>query len=43
VLVEELGPQYEACNIFYPRELLEALGGCSSSAGALGARAAARG
>jgi GT2 family glycosyltransferase len=25
--VERLGPQYETCNIFYPRELLEALGG----------------
>lgn len=27
VTVESLGPQYEACNIFYPRELLERLGG----------------
>ena len=27
VLVDSLGPQYEACNIFYPRELLEALDG----------------
>jgi GT2 family glycosyltransferase len=25
--VERLGPQYETCNIFYPRELLERLGG----------------
>lgn len=27
VLVDSLGPQYEACNIFYPRETLESLGG----------------
>jgi glycosyltransferase involved in cell wall biosynthesis len=27
VQVEHLGPQYETCNIFYPRELLERLGG----------------
>jgi GT2 family glycosyltransferase len=27
VAVERLGPQYETCNIFYPRELLERLGG----------------
>lgn len=27
VRVERLGPQYETCNIFYPRELLECLGG----------------
>jgi GT2 family glycosyltransferase len=27
VLVDSLGPQYEACNIFYPRELLQSLGG----------------
>ena len=27
VCVDTLGPQYEACNIFYPRELLDALGG----------------
>ena len=27
VHVERLGPQYETCNIFYPRELLERLGG----------------
>jgi glycosyltransferase involved in cell wall biosynthesis len=35
VLVETLGPQYEACNIFYPRELLEALGGFDERYGAL--------
>lgn len=27
VTVDGLGPQYETCNIFYPRHLLEALGG----------------
>ncbi|HWC87190.1 MAG TPA: glycosyltransferase [Solirubrobacteraceae bacterium] len=27
IRVEALGPQYETCNIFYPRALLEALGG----------------
>jgi GT2 family glycosyltransferase len=27
VHVDSLGPQYETCNIFYPRELLERLGG----------------
>jgi GT2 family glycosyltransferase len=27
VRIERLGPQYETCNIFYPRELLETLGG----------------
>jgi hypothetical protein len=27
VRVESLGPQYETCNIFYPRALLESLGG----------------
>jgi GT2 family glycosyltransferase len=35
VLVETLGPQYEACNIFYPRELLEALGGFDERYGKL--------
>ena len=35
VRVETLGPQYEACNIFYPRELLEALGGFDERFGAL--------
>jgi GT2 family glycosyltransferase len=25
--VEQLGPRYETCNMFYPRELLESLGG----------------
>jgi GT2 family glycosyltransferase len=35
VLVDTLGPQYEACNIFYPRELLEALGGFDERYGAL--------
>jgi GT2 family glycosyltransferase len=35
VLVDSLGPQYEACNIFYPRELLEALGGFDERFGAL--------
>jgi glycosyltransferase involved in cell wall biosynthesis len=27
VAVDTLGPQYEACNVFYPRALLERLGG----------------
>src|SRR5947209_2610430 len=27
VAVDSLGPQYQACNIFYPRALLETLGG----------------
>jgi GT2 family glycosyltransferase len=27
IRVERLGPQYETCNIFYPRALLESLGG----------------
>jgi glycosyltransferase involved in cell wall biosynthesis len=27
IRVERLGPHYETCNIFYPRELLEVLGG----------------
>ncbi len=27
VRIERLGPQYETCNIFYPREILESLGG----------------
>ncbi len=27
VRIERLGPQYETCNIFYPREALESLGG----------------
>jgi glycosyltransferase involved in cell wall biosynthesis len=27
IRVERLGPQYETCNIFYPRALLETLGG----------------
>jgi glycosyltransferase involved in cell wall biosynthesis len=27
IRVERLGPQYETCNIFYPRAVLEALGG----------------
>jgi glycosyltransferase involved in cell wall biosynthesis len=27
VRVDSLGPQYETCNIFYPRDLLERLGG----------------
>jgi glycosyltransferase involved in cell wall biosynthesis len=27
IRVDSLGPQYETCNMFYPRELLEALGG----------------
>jgi glycosyltransferase involved in cell wall biosynthesis len=35
VLVESLGPQYEACNIFYPRELLEELGGFDERFGPL--------
>jgi GT2 family glycosyltransferase len=35
VRVESLGPQYEACNIFYPRELLESLGGFDEGFGAL--------
>jgi GT2 family glycosyltransferase len=35
VRVESLGPQYEACNIFYPRELLETLGGFDERFGVL--------
>jgi glycosyltransferase involved in cell wall biosynthesis len=35
VRVDSLGPQYEACNIFYPRELLEALGGFDERFGTL--------
>ena len=35
VTVDSLGPQYEACNIFYPRELLEALGGFDERYGEL--------
>jgi GT2 family glycosyltransferase len=27
ISIERLGPLYETCNVFYPRELLEALGG----------------
>lgn len=27
VRIDRLGPQYETCNIFYPRQLLESLGG----------------
>jgi glycosyltransferase involved in cell wall biosynthesis len=27
VVVQRLGPSYETCNVFYPRELLELLGG----------------
>jgi GT2 family glycosyltransferase len=35
VTIERLGPQYETCNIFYPRDLLEALGGFDESFGVL--------
>jgi glycosyltransferase involved in cell wall biosynthesis len=35
VRVERLGPQYETCNIFYPRELLERLGGLDEGFGLL--------
>ncbi len=35
VRIEELGPQYETCNIAYPRALLESLGGFDESFGAL--------
>lgn len=34
VRVDRLGPQYETCNIFYPRELLRALGGFDELFGA---------
>lgn len=33
VRIERLGPQYETCNIFYPRAVLEALGGFDESFG----------
>jgi GT2 family glycosyltransferase len=33
IRVERLGPQYEACNIFYPRELLERVGGFDEAFG----------
>ncbi len=33
VRVEQLGPQYETCNVFYPRELLERLGGLDEGFG----------
>jgi hypothetical protein len=33
VRVQSLGPQYETCNIFYPRESLESLGGFDESFG----------
>jgi glycosyltransferase involved in cell wall biosynthesis len=33
VTIERLGPQFETCNIFYPRQLLEALGGFDESFG----------
>ena len=33
VTVETLGPQYQACNIFYPRALLERIGGFDESFG----------
>ncbi len=33
VSVDAAGPQYATCNIFYPRELLEALGGFDESFG----------
>jgi glycosyltransferase involved in cell wall biosynthesis len=33
VRVERLGPQYETCNIFYPRAVLESLGGFDESFG----------
>jgi len=33
--IEDLGPQYETCNIFYPRAILESLGGFDESFGPL--------
>jgi GT2 family glycosyltransferase len=33
ISVDALGPQYEACNIFYPRALLERLGGFDETFG----------
>jgi GT2 family glycosyltransferase len=33
VCVDALGPRYETCNIFYPRELLDRLGGFDESFG----------
>lgn len=33
VEVDRLGPQYETCNIFYPHELLESLGGFNEEFG----------
>jgi len=35
VTVDSLGPQYEACNIFYPRELLGSLDGFDERFGAV--------
>ena len=35
VAVDALGPQYEACNIFYPRALLESVSGFDESFGLL--------
>jgi glycosyltransferase involved in cell wall biosynthesis len=35
VLVDSLGPQYEACNIFYPRQMLGSLGGFDERFGAV--------
>jgi GT2 family glycosyltransferase len=37
ISVEALGPQYEACNIFYPRELLERVGGFDEAFGVFSA------
>jgi GT2 family glycosyltransferase len=37
ISVEALGPQYEACNIFYPRELLERVGGFDETFGTFSA------
>lgn len=33
VVVRSLGPQYQTCNIFYPRSILEAVGGFDESFG----------
>jgi GT2 family glycosyltransferase len=37
ISVEALGPQYEACNIFYPRALLERVGGFDEAFGSFSA------
>jgi len=37
ISIDSLGPQYEACNIFYPRALLDRLGGFDESFGSFSA------